>query len=215
VEIRRDVLYSRRSFMKPAKIFPIILAAGSSRSLPFPKALAPFEGKTALEIALANCTGLERPIVVLGARAAKVKKYVPGRVHCIVNHRWRRGQLSSLLAALRHVPRDGAFLVYPVDLPLISRDIVRRLVAQFRRCQMYPSLVMPVFQGRLGHPAIFSADLRKELAHAETAREVAYRDSQRICKVPVRTAAIWTDFSTPREYARCLRLFHRDDVTAS
>jgi len=195
--------------MTPTKIFPILLAAGGSRSLPFPKALAPFGGKTAIEIALSNCEGLERPVVVLGARAAEIKKHLPAGVFCLVNRAWRRGQLSSLRAGLRHVPVKAAFLVYPVDLPMISPNIIQRLAARFRRCNRRPCIVMPRFRKRLGHPAVFSADLRIELAHAKTAREVVHRDERRIVTVPARSDVLWMDFNTVKEYDRCLRLFRR------
>jgi molybdenum cofactor cytidylyltransferase len=201
------LLYSRRSPMNRAKIFPILLAAGSSRSLPFPKALAPFGNKTALEIALSNCEGLEQPIVVLGAHATEIRKQIPADVFCVVNRAWRRGQLSSLLAGLRHVPDNAAFLVYPADLPMISPGIIQRLASAFHRSSIHPCIVMPRFREHLGHPAVLSASLRDELKHAKTAREVVYRDERRIVTIPARSDVLWTDFDTWEEYVHCRSLF--------
>jgi CTP:molybdopterin cytidylyltransferase MocA len=201
----------------PATVIPIILAAGGAGELNFPKALARFGGKTAVEIALANCRGrsreMGRPILVLGQRAAEVRRSLPAavlrRMDCITNRRWRHGQLTSLLAALRLVPPSAAFMLYPVDLPLLTRDIIERLVSRYHQCPAHPCIVMPRKGKRYGHPVIFSADLRGEIMAASTARDVAYRDPSRIYTVSVRTSAIWTDFRTQSEYACCLRRFTR------
>jgi CTP:molybdopterin cytidylyltransferase MocA len=217
LEIRASVLYSRASEMKEPLIVPIVLAAGSAGELSLPKALALFGRRTAVEIALTNCRGrsqeMGRPILVLGERAEEIQRSLPPRVlrrmDCIVNRRWREGQLTSVLAALRHIPPTAAFMLYPVDLPLLTRDIIERLVSCYRQCAARPCIVMPCFRMRYGHPVIFSADLRGEIVAASTARDVAYRDPRRIYTVNVRTSAIWTDFSTPAEYARCLRRFTR------
>jgi CTP:molybdopterin cytidylyltransferase MocA len=65
--------------LKPEKIIPIILAAGSSQALPFPKALAPFGRKTALAIAVENCSFWGRSLVVLGSDAERIVPFVTAR----------------------------------------------------------------------------------------------------------------------------------------
>jgi CTP:molybdopterin cytidylyltransferase MocA len=100
-------------------------------------------------------------------------------------------------------------MLYPVDLPLLTPHIIQRLVARYRQCAARPCIVMPRQGKRYGHPVIFSADLRGEIMAATTAREVAYSDPSRIYTITVPTTAIWTDFSTPAEYERCLWRFTR------
>lgn len=193
--------------MKIPKIVPILLAAGSSDRLGFPKPLARFGAKTALEIAVENCQGLERPIVVLGCDKAEVRKAVPRGLRVVLNRQWRRGQISSLLAALRHVPERAAFLIYPVDHPLVTKYIVQRLLEAFRARTPGQSIVMPRYRNRPGHPVICAAQIRPELINAKTAREVVYRERQRIRYVPVRSPGVCLDFGTPESYLQCLRLF--------
>lgn len=191
--------------MRKPRIAAIILAAGPSRSLRFPKALAPFAGKTALEIALKNCSELKPVIVVLGCDAARVSRAVPSGVRVVLNRHWRKGQLSSLLAALRRVPRDAAILVYPVDHPLLTRGLVRTLCRAFARRSARHKIVLPIFSGRAGHPTIFAPEIRKELQRARTAREVVYRDLRRVKFVKVESSEIWGDISDQASYYRCLR----------
>ena len=211
LETARRLVYIRASvpLMSKTKIAAIVLAAGPARFLRFPKALAPFAGRTALEIAVVNCAELKPVIVVLGCDAARIRRAVPCGVRVVVNRRWRTGQLSSLLAALRWVPQGTASLVYPVDHPLLTRAVVRKLCRAFARRSATQTIVLPIFQGRVGHPAIFAPQVHQELRRARTAREVVYRDLRRVKFVKMDSPGIWLDFATPASYRRCLREYER------
>ena len=192
---------------KPERIIPIILAAGSAQALPFPKALALFGRKTALEIAVENCSFLGRSLVVLGSDAARILPDVPKSALVVMNRRWREGQLSSLLAALENLGSEAAFLIYPVDHALIKRTTVEQLVRAFRARSAPQEIVMPRHGGTYGHPVIVSAAVRSEFLDARTAREVIYRVPERIRVLNVRTSSILEDFDTPESYEKCLRKF--------
>jgi molybdenum cofactor cytidylyltransferase len=192
---------------KPEKIIPIILAAGSSPALPFPKALAPFGRKTALQIAVENCSFLGRCLVVLGSDAERILPGVPKSAQVVTNRRWREGQLSSLQAALESIASDAAFMIYPVDHALIKRNTVEQLVLAFRTRAPSQEIVMPRRKGAYGHPVIVSGAVRPEFFTARTAREVIYRVPERIRVLDVRTSSIFEDFDTPESYEECLRKF--------
>jgi CTP:molybdopterin cytidylyltransferase MocA len=192
--------------LKREKIVPIILAAGRAERLGTPQALAKFGRRTAIEIAVANCAGLARPIVVLGDEAGRIRRAVPRRARVMVNRRWRAGQIGSLLAGLRLVPRDAAFLIYPVDHPRIGRRLIDRLARAYATREPKEKIVMPRRGKRAGHPVILAPDLRREIEAAKSAREVSYRDPSRIRFVAVRTAAIWQDFDSPESYRRLAKL---------
>ena len=189
------------------RIAPIILAAGSSEQLGMPKALAHFGGTTAVRIAVRNCAGYERPIVVLGCDAEQVLPEVPRQAEVAINTRWREGQLGSLLCALQQVAADAALLVYPVDHPLLAKRDVSRLVREYRRRGPDEEIVMPRHAGKYGHPILLSPALRSEVARANTAREVVYRIPERLRVFEAKTSAIYEDFDTPESYKRCLRKF--------
>jgi CTP:molybdopterin cytidylyltransferase MocA len=189
------------------KIVPIILAAGRSKRLPVPKALAEFGGKTALAIAVENCEGLETPLVVLGCHARRVRSAVPVQARAILNHDWRKGQLSSLQCALRRVPKESAFLIYPVDQPLLKKATIQKLVRAFRTLKSTEQIVMPRHNRTDGHPVIISSVVRQEFFQAETAREVVYRRPERIRTIEVDTASVYEDFNSSETYRRCLRKY--------
>ena len=192
---------------KPEKIIPIILAAGSSQPLPFPKALAPFGSRTALEIAVENCSFLGRILVVLGSDAERILPNVPKSAQVVTNRRWRDGQLSSLRSALEDISTDTAFLIYPVDHALIKRATVEQLVRAFRTRAPSQEIVMPRHAGAYGHPVIVSSAVRQEFFDASTAREVMYRVPERIRVLNVRTGSIFEDFHCKESYEECLRKF--------
>jgi CTP:molybdopterin cytidylyltransferase MocA len=196
---------------KGFSIFPILLAAGPAPRLGGPHALAEFGGSTAVAIAVKNCrrAGVARPIVVLGCHAARVRRAVPRGALVVINRRWREGMLGSIRAGLRHVPRGAAVLLYPVDLPLLTALILRRLVRSFGRCRPRQTIVSPVHGRRAGHPVILAAELRGELQRARTAREVVERDPRRVKLVRVNSRAIYADFDTPAELRRLQKAFAR------
>ena len=192
---------------KCEKIVPIILAAGSSDRLAFPKPLALFGGKTALAIAVENCAGLERPLVVLGCDAARVRLAAPRAARVVLNPSWRRGQIGSLRRALKLIPADAAFLIYPVDHPLLKQKTIQQLVRAFRNRDKSQEIAVPK-RGRVyGHPAVVSGALRREFFKSKTARDVIYRVPARVCAIEVQTRAIFADFNTRQSYRQCLRKF--------
>lgn len=180
--------------MRRSNVYPVILAAGASvqRLFPLPGEPRAMAGANAFEIAAANCAGImQTPVIVLGSDAVRLAAFVPSSVRVAINPNWRAGQLSSLMAGVRRVPRAAPFMLYPVDLILLTPNILRRLVHGFQHRARGIEIVMPRHAGRAGHPVIFSSALRDELRRANTAREVVYRDAARLGYVAVRSDAIW------------------------
>ena len=88
----------------------ILLAAGESRRMGFPKPLLPYQGTTFLAHLLAVLEGQVDPLVlVLGAQADRIRAAVriPDSVAVVINEHYAAGQLSSLQVGLRALPRVG------------------------------------------------------------------------------------------------------------
>jgi molybdenum cofactor cytidylyltransferase len=163
----------------------IILSGGASRRMGSPKALLSYQGRPFLEhlldVAHHPKIGIRR--IVLGADAEPIAKEVdlaPDEI--VVNEDWEKGQLSSLQAALRSLPAhsDGAILLL-IDHPLISSALVGELIETFYNSRK--PIVLPVYEGRRGHPVIFSSALYEELLNAppETgARSVVWAHSAEV-----------------------------------
>ena len=62
------------------------------------------------------------------------------------------GMGDSIAAAVRATPDATGWLVLPGDLPLVSADTLRRVAQALGSAEV----VVPVYQGRRGHPVGFS-----------------------------------------------------------
>jgi molybdenum cofactor cytidylyltransferase len=146
----------------------VILSGGASSRMGSPKALLAYQGRPflehLLEVTAHRQIGARR--VVLGAHAEPIAKAIdlkPDEI--VINEDWEKGQLTSIQAALRSLPpgTDGIILCL-IDHPLISADLVQELIECFYKSGK--PIVLPLYQGRRGHPVIFSSAVYDELLHA-------------------------------------------------
>jgi len=146
----------------------VILSGGASRRMGSPKALVSYQGASFLEHLLSvtrhPAIGVRR--VVLGPDGDTISLQVALAPEEIVHNReWERGQLSSIHAALRSLPAGTeGMLLFPVDHPLVSATLVNNLIVTFLETRA--PVVLPTFEGRRGHPVIFSAAVYEELLRA-------------------------------------------------
>lgn len=217
----------------PEIIVPLVLAAGDSRRMGRTKALLDFDGRTAIEIVLAahreaadaaQAAGvtLAPPVVVLGRDAEAVRPHLPEGVRAVVNPAPERGRTSSIRAGLEAIEASlspespgtaggldaeaEAFLLHPVDSPLVAAETIARIVGDASG----RPIVVPVFEGRRGHPALFRRAVFAEfhaLGDDEPAHVVVRRDASRVCEVAVEDENVARRLNTPGEYRAALAAF--------
>src|SRR5512135_3167077 len=131
-------------------VAPIVLAAGDSSRMGYPKALLPTGSHTFLSLILdtlgSACPGAVT--VVVGRHAEQIRsRTVASNVRFLVNPRPELGQISSIQLALGNLERDRAgCLIWPVDHPMVSAALVRGLIGAFQDSQAW--IVVPVCGGR-------------------------------------------------------------------
>ncbi len=187
------------------RITPIVLAAGDSSRMGFPKALLPLGNATFLSQILMNLQplGLESPIVILGKHASLIKQRLGlQNAHVIVNPRPEGGQISSVRLAVASLGlyAEGC-LIWPVDHPLIPTSLVRQLVDLFRETEA--SIVLPACKGRLGHPAIFGRQLFSEILHSpleEGLKTIVRQRGESLVTLPTGEPSTIEDIDTPEDY---------------
>jgi molybdenum cofactor cytidylyltransferase len=179
----------------------LILAAGESRRMGFPKALLRYREETFLDrlagLFAARCSPV---IVVLGAEAERIRAIVHLAATFVVNPDWARGQTTSMQCGLRAVPREADGVLFTlVDHPAVARATIDALLAGSPAALVR----VPRYQGRRGHPIWFSRELIQEfLALAETgaARDVVRGHASETEFLDVDDPGILADIDDPEAY---------------
>ena len=193
----------------------VILAAGRSTRMGRPKAMliAPC-GSTFVARLVHTLTsgGVDAPFVVGRPEDELLRSSVESldsRARWVENpDADTGGQLSSLQAGLRRADRPGirALMVVPVDAPMIVIDTVVTLIATFNATGA--PIVRPRYQGRNGHPVVFSRAVFDELRRADRAvgaKAVLRAHEDTIVNVDVDDAGVGGDVDTPEDYENLRR----------
>jgi molybdenum cofactor cytidylyltransferase len=193
-------------------IAAVVLSAGESSRMGRPKALLPIDGQTFVErivTVLKECN-VGRVIVVLGHDADEMTRRIANLpVEILVNPDYRQGQLSSLQVAVRHLQTDDrcdGMLVHLVDHPYLSKQLVDVMVQRFYESKML--IVVPRFQGKRGHPVIFSRQLFAELLNApmdQGAKAVVNVHRGETLEMDTEDEGITLDIDTPELYRQHVR----------
>jgi molybdenum cofactor cytidylyltransferase len=180
----------------------VVLAAGRSSRMGFPKALASVRGRPAVETVVATCVqaGMSPRVVVLGFDADRIRERLVGRDAILVtNPDPAEGQTSSLQHGLRHVPVGHGVCLFPVDHAALRPETLRALVEAFQERPPGCEIVVPSLARRRGHPILFTPRVREEflaLAPGEPAHAVVRRDPRRLLHVETEDPAVLRDLDT-------------------
>lgn len=192
------------------EIVAVILAAGASARMGRPKMLLPFGDRTVIETVVHSVTAshVSHTVVVLGygwTRIYPLLEHLP--VEIIVNPRPEGGMLSSAQWALAQMNQSAeGMLVVLGDQPLIPTWVHDMVVADFA---YHPeSIVVPTYEGKRGHPVLFSARFRDEILNLPPDKglnALLHQHPDAVHEVPVDTDAILRQMNTPEEYQHLLQ----------
>ena len=155
--------------------------------------------------------GVDKPLIVGRADDDLLRVEVEafgGGARLVINEDAEHGgQLSSLLAGLQQADRPGirALMVVPVDAPLVTSDTVATLLAAFSATGA--PILRATFEGRNGHPVVFSRAVFDELRAADPrvgAKAVLRAHASTIVNVDVVDPAVIGDVDTPEDYRQLL-----------
>jgi molybdenum cofactor cytidylyltransferase len=149
----------------------VVTAAGSAERFGGKKLLALIDGEPLLDHTIGALLegGVAEVIVVVGrdSRAElerDVNAMLDPRVRPVENPDPSRGMFSSIQEGAAQAQGD-AILVMPGDMPFVSADTVRAVIAAYAR---KPAIVSPRYRGKRGHPVALPISLRDEIRAADS-----------------------------------------------
>jgi len=183
----------------------ILLAAGQSRRFGADKRLATLPGGEPLAVYCARTlrAALDDVLVVLRPDDTALAEQLAA-LDCRVTHNpdAAEGMGASIRHGVGQSPHSDGWLILPADLPLLRTATVRQVAAALQEGAVLQEggAVVPVCQGRRGHPVGFSARYREGLLGLggdEGARRLLAADPGKVQWLAVDDAGICRDVDTP------------------
>ena len=194
-------------------IVAILLAAGESSRMGRPKPLLPWQGKTLVEAQVESLLagGVDEVFVVTGKSDRETAPVLEklSHTHRVHNPDYMDGKTTSVRAGIAALPDSTtSILLLAVDQPRPAWVIKR--VIESHRASGAP-LTSPRYHGHGGHPLMFDASLRDELAaiteERQGIREVFQRHEDQMNAVEFDNEIIRLDMNTPEAYELALNSY--------
>jgi molybdenum cofactor cytidylyltransferase len=185
----------------------IVLAAGRSQRMGTQKLLLPFAGQTVIEhiVDQVLAAPIRNTLAVVAEKENTVAAALSTKpITLAVNPDPKAEMLNSVRVGLRALdPGAQAAIIVLGDQPSLESAVLNQLVSAFRTTQK--GIVVPVHNGKRGHPLLIAARYFDELqqhyddvgvrglltAHADDIAEVAMAD-----------AGVLADMDYPEDYRR-------------
>lgn len=183
----------------------VVLAAGGSSRFGEPKQLLDWYGKPLVKhvAELAREGGLKPVIVVSGADHDAVSRVLAGGgVKIACNPGWASGQSSSVRVGIKALPDQvGAVMFLLVDQPLISPDLIKRIVQQHHRNPT--AIIMPTIDDKPGNPVLFDRQVFDDLTQlgGDMGGRVLF-DKYPVRKIKWEDSGSQQDIDTAEDYQR-------------
>ncbi|MEC7892051.1 MAG: nucleotidyltransferase family protein [Actinomycetota bacterium] len=134
----------------------VILAAGDSSRMGFPKQLAEYKGKTILETVVDTVTSnLDETVVVLGHENDTITEKLDFKESTIlINENWEEGIVSSIRTALFYLSENNEIdsaMIFMADQPSVNNKIIDKLIKTKKKDD---EVVISKYRYKLNYPII-------------------------------------------------------------
>ncbi len=188
----------------------ILLAAGESSRMGRPKGLLPWRGTTLVEYQMNSLLqgGCDRVIVVTGKYDEEMAPLLKDRpsITRVYNPKYLEGKTTSIKAGVWELP-DGihSVVLLAVDQPRPAWVIEKVLR---KHTDFGADITSPGYDGHGGHPLIFDAGLRTDLAaiteEGEGVRAIFKKPDIDQHRIEFDSAVVRLDINTPEAYEDAL-----------
>lgn len=179
----------------------IILAGGYSSRMGRNKMELELDGKPVLSWTVdAFKHQCSRILVVGGHYYEAIEEMMKDEplVEVVRNENYNRGMFSSVLRGISQV--KGSCFVCPGDYPLLDPETIKILA----ECE--GDFVVPVFQGRRGHPVLLNPETVEKLKQAPDDWNLkGFRETCDLMEVEVSDPGILQDIDNPEDFEYALK----------
>ncbi|MBU0996534.1 MAG: nucleotidyltransferase family protein [Firmicutes bacterium] len=174
----------------------VILAGGYSKRTGINKMSLIYQGIPLIHHVIeAFLPVTENIIVVSGHYHEELKSILRkyGTVQIVQNFDYPNGMFSSVQRGVQETSED--FFVTPGDYPLIKTETIQKML------EAKGPIVVPVFEGRKGHPILFRKELKQPLLEEEPNSNLkVFRDRYTPEYIQVNDPGILKDIDTIADY---------------
>jgi molybdenum cofactor cytidylyltransferase len=197
------------------KIGAVILAAGESKRMGFPKQLIEICGEKIIRIVVKKVlnVGFGDIVVVLGHMAGDIARYIDDMIgiKIIVNPRYREGMSTSLIEGIKNLRQDiEAFMVILGDQPFVSKESMEKIIETYYGMERKPLMVVPTYRGLRGNPVLISSRIAKEIMSLRGdigARALMERYKAYISYIETQDPGVVLDIDTKEDLEKALKTF--------
>lgn len=199
---------------KRQNICSIILAAGMSSRMGRFKPLLKIGDETAINriIDSNRAAGIENIVVVTGHNNKVLENALAGSSATTVhNANYEQGMFTSIQTGLRKAESLGdfrAFLLFLVDVPLVSSRIIIKLMDIMESHD--DDFIVPCYQGKKGHPLLIPDVYVKEiLDHDGTngLKGITNKYDNKLLRIDTDEESVVLDMDRPEDYSAILSYF--------
>lgn len=187
------------------EVWAIVLAGGASTRMKRQKLLLPFNEKSIIETVVENAAHSVQMniMVVLGSHRTEIHRQIGNiPVHFCFNENYPDGMLSSVICGFKSLPKSAtAALLFLGDQPQIPYEVTNLVVETWRHNNK--GIVIPTFNGRRGHPALFETKYTPEIEKLDPEkglRALSEKYKNDVLEVECNISAILRDIDTPEDY---------------
>jgi molybdenum cofactor cytidylyltransferase len=195
-------------------ISAVVLAAGKSRRMCEQKLLLPLGEGTVISCIVDEVLAgpVDEVLVVVGNDREGIEQALAGRrVKFVDNPDADGDMLSSVRCGLTALGQSEGILVVLGDQPGISRHVVTELIRTFGGAG--GQIIVPTFQGKRGHPLLFSVSYREEILRSFDEvglRGLLQAHPEAVREVEVCSAEVLENMNLPDDYRRILGTYPKD-----
>lgn len=185
----------------------IILASGFSKRMGKNKLLEKVEGKCLIQYIVESVLESEIDNIVVVYRDKSLEDVLKNYkgIKLVFNKHAENGQSEALKTGIQGAGKDGEYIFFVGDQPLISVETINLLIKKYRT--NLSDIIVSMYDNKRGNPVLFSNKMKSELLQLEGdegGRQILKNNEQKIDYINVENLIEGFDVDCPEdlEYIR-------------